>query len=196
MVNYQNSKIYKIEPIVDHEEHEIYIGSSTKTYLSQRMDKHRSGYKRWKQGKGGHIRSFDLFDIYGIENCQILLIESYPCETRDELTSREGHFIRTLKCVNKNIAGRSNKESCKQYYENNIDTIREKKKLYYEDKREIINEKHKLYREKNKELLHEKKNEKILCACGSNYTRTNYTRHCKSKRHELYINSQNTVIDV
>ena len=68
MVNYQNSKIYQITPIVDHEEHEIYIGSTTKTYLSQRMDKHRSDYKRWKQGKDGHIRSFDLFDYLGMQS--------------------------------------------------------------------------------------------------------------------------------
>jgi len=28
MVNYNNGKIYKIEPICDHEENEIYIGSN------------------------------------------------------------------------------------------------------------------------------------------------------------------------
>ena len=127
MVNYQNSKIYKIQPIIDHDEGDIYIGSTTKTYLSQRMDTHRSEYKRWKLGKSSHIRSYDLFDKYGIDNCQILLIESYPCETRDELSSREGYFIRTLKCVNKNIAGRSVKESNKQYYKKNSDKINEKR---------------------------------------------------------------------
>ena len=41
MVNYNNGKIYKIEPIVDHDEGDIYIGSTTKQYLSMRMDKHR-----------------------------------------------------------------------------------------------------------------------------------------------------------
>ena len=51
MVNYNNGKIYKIEPIVDHDEGDIYIGSTTKHYLSQRMDKHRGNYKSWKNGK-------------------------------------------------------------------------------------------------------------------------------------------------
>ena len=51
MVNYSNGKIYKIEPICEHNEDDIYIGSTTKQYLSQRMDKHRSDYKRWQQGK-------------------------------------------------------------------------------------------------------------------------------------------------
>ena len=33
MVNYSNGKIYKIEPIIDHDEGDIYIGSTTKKYL-------------------------------------------------------------------------------------------------------------------------------------------------------------------
>ena len=143
MVNYQNSKIYKITPIVDHEEHEIYIGSTTKTYLSQRMDTHRSAFKFWKEkGKCSHVRSYDLFDIYGVDNCQILLIESFPCQSRDELTSREGHFIRTLTCVNKVLPGRSHKEYKKLYYENNLDVIKEYQKeyqnLYYEKKKNCL----------------------------------------------------------
>ena len=163
MVNYQNSKLYKIEPIVDHVEGDIYIGSTTKIYLSQRMDTHRSAYNFWKKGKGSHIRSYDLFDKYGIENCQILLIESFPCQTRDELSSREGYYMRTIKCVNKNIAGRSYEETCKQYRENNIDKI----------------------------------NEKLLCVCGGKYTRSNYSHHCKSKKHQSYINlPTNTILDV
>jgi hypothetical protein len=182
MVNYENSKIYKIEPIVDHDEGDIYIGSTTKNYLSQRMDKHRSDYKRWKEkGKGGHIRSYDLFEKYGIDNCQILLIESFPCLTKDELRAREGHHIRTLKCVNKNIAGRSYKEYQNLYYENNSDKIKEKQKLYYENNLDTINE--------NKKKI-------LLCVCGCNYTRTNYSQHCKSKKHESYINSQNIILDV
>ena len=32
MVNYNNGKIYKIEPIVDHDEGDIYFGSTTKQY--------------------------------------------------------------------------------------------------------------------------------------------------------------------
>jgi hypothetical protein len=131
MPDYSKGKIYKIEPICDHEEHEIYIGSATKaTLLAQRMTAHRGTYnKQWKDWKARHIRSFDLFEKYGVDHCNILLIESYPCETRDELTSREGHFIRTLKCVNKAIAGgQDRKEYLKNYYESNKEIIKEYKK--------------------------------------------------------------------
>ena len=123
MVNYSNSKIYKIEPIVEHLEEEIYIGSTTKQYLSQRMDKHRSDYKRWKDKKFNKLTVFDIFDKYGIDNCKIYLLESVNTNSKDELTSREGHYIRTLKCVNRCIAGRTKKECDKQYRKDNKDKI-------------------------------------------------------------------------
>ena len=34
MPDYSRGKIYKIEPIIEHEEHEIYIGSTSLKYLS------------------------------------------------------------------------------------------------------------------------------------------------------------------
>ena len=44
--DYSKGKIYKIEPICDHDEGDIYIGSTTKEYLSQRMTLHRNDYKK------------------------------------------------------------------------------------------------------------------------------------------------------
>ena len=62
MKNYNNSKIYKIEPICDHDEWDIYIGSTTKQYLCQRMDEHRCSYKKWKNNKHGKTQVFEIFD--------------------------------------------------------------------------------------------------------------------------------------
>ena len=119
MVNYGNGKIYKIECLSSINPDDIYIGSTTKEFLSQRMDTHRSNYKKWLNGKAGHVRAYDLFKKYDIENCRITLIETYSCESRDALHAREGHFVRTINCVNKNIPGRTPKE----YYEDNIKKI-------------------------------------------------------------------------
>ena len=74
MVNYNNGKIYKIEPL-NGEEGDIYIGSTTKEYLSQRMDTHRSQYKCFLNGKGDRTTSFNLFNKYGVSNCNIILLE-------------------------------------------------------------------------------------------------------------------------
>ena len=103
MVNYGNGKVYKIQPICEHNEDEVYIGSTTKKYLSQRMDTHRSGYKRWLAGRAGNVKSYWLFDKYNIENCRIVLIESVCANDKDELDSREAYHIQNIKCVNKNV---------------------------------------------------------------------------------------------
>jgi hypothetical protein len=95
MTNYQNGKIYKIE-CINGEEGDIYIGSTAKQYLSQRMDKHRTSYKLWKEGKASYVSAYDLFDTYGVENCSILLIEVCPCDLKDELRAREGFHIKIL----------------------------------------------------------------------------------------------------
>jgi hypothetical protein len=106
MVNYSNGKIYKIEAL-NGQEGDIYIGSTTKEYLSQRMDTHRSGYNHWKKTGKKYIASFSIFEKYGIENCNIFLLETINCKTKDELRAKEEIFIKSFNCVNKVIAGRS-----------------------------------------------------------------------------------------
>jgi ribosome-interacting GTPase 1 len=70
---------------------------------------HRKDYVQWENGnvKVNKLTSFDIFDEYGIENCQIVLIETFPCSSRDELNARESYYIRSLNCVNKVILGRT-----------------------------------------------------------------------------------------
>ncbi len=103
MVNYGKGKVYKIEPICEHDAGEIYIGSTSKDYLSQRMDTHRRDYKQWRKGKVGYTRSYALFDKYGVKNCKIVLLESVFANSKDELASREAYYMQNIKCVNKNI---------------------------------------------------------------------------------------------
>jgi hypothetical protein len=61
---FHNGKIYKI---VDIGYNKCYIGSTCEE-LSQRMARHRANFKRFlSSGKGSHIRSYDLFNEYGVE---------------------------------------------------------------------------------------------------------------------------------
>jgi hypothetical protein len=152
MVNYGNGKIYKIESSLGDK---IYIGSTTKAQLSQRMTHHRSDYKMWKDGKYNMTTSFHLFEEYGLENCKIVLLEDCPCETKDQLSAREAHYIRTLPCVNKFIPLRTQKER----YETNREKIIEYQKEYRVDNKEKIIEKKKEWYEKNKDKIIEKKKE-------------------------------------
>ena len=150
MVNYNNSKIYKIE---SHLGDKVYIGSTTKEYLSQRMDAHRRGYKRWKNSNLNFITAFIIFDEYGLENCNIILLEAFICNTKDELHAREAHYIKTINCVNKNIPNRT----MKQYIEDNKDKLSEQVKKYREGNKDKISEHKKQYYEDNKDKILERK---------------------------------------
>ena len=119
MVNYANSKVYKIWST---QGDKIYVGSTTKQYLSQRMDTHRTAYKSWKDGKCKLITSFKLFDEYGLENCSIELLEAKECNSKDELLKIEGKYIRELECVNKRLEGRT----IKKWREDNKESIKKK----------------------------------------------------------------------
>ena len=112
MIDYSKSKIYKIEPICDYEEGDIYIGSTTKKYLSDRMAEHRADFKRGKQ-----ITSCIILEKFGVENCKIILIEEYPCNSKDALVAKEAEYIRTLKCINKVIPDRTKQEYDKSYHQ-------------------------------------------------------------------------------
>jgi hypothetical protein len=167
MTKYDNGKIYKIEPICDHDENEIYIGSTTHKYLSERMTKHRYEYKN-RNNNGNQYTCFIIFDKYGIENCEIILIENVKCKTKDELHSREKHFIKTMECVNKCVPLRSKEE----YYQDNKNKIKENVKMYY-----LANE--------------QKFKEKHDCECGGHYTTDSKRQHVKRKKHLQYIELQN-----
>lgn len=107
MINYGNGKVYKIWSLNGDK---IYIGSTTKDYLCERMSAHRRRYRCWVKDKQHYMSSFDLFEEYGLDNCQIELLEAKVCTTRDELHQLEGKYIRELSCVNKLIAGRTLQE--------------------------------------------------------------------------------------
>jgi hypothetical protein len=182
--DYSKGKIYKIEP-VNGEEGDIYIGSTCKELLSQRMTAHRSTYKRWKNGKATKVMSYTLFDKYGIENCVIVLIELVNAKCKDELHAREQHYIKSLQCVNKYIPLRTsseykkdNEEKYKEYFKQynfdrrdetrvykqeyqikNKEEIKNKKISYREANKEIIRAKKKAYYEANKEAINAKRKE-------------------------------------
>jgi adenylate kinase family enzyme len=151
MTNYQNGKVYMIEAL-NGEEEDIYVGSTAKQYLSQRMEKHRTSYKLWKEGKvSSHVSAYDLFDKYGLENCSIILLETYPCNSKDELRGREGFHTRNLACVNKRIEGRTHKE----WRDDNKEIIKQKKQDYHLNNKEALNAISREYRETHVEELKE-----------------------------------------
>ena len=172
MPDYQNGKIYKLwSPQGD----EIYIGSTTQP-LYKRLSHHK-----------GHTDCSSKYLFKNYDVVKIELLERFPCDNREELTKKEGEYIRGHDtCLNRCIAGRTQKE----YYQDNKEDVKEYKKEYRENNKEYIKEcdkKHaKKYRENNKEKIKEKFN----CECGGTYRRRDKLKHFRTKKHIDFMNSQ------
>tara|TARA_R110001632_G_scaffold182967_1_gene303052 strand:- start:257 stop:862 length:606 start_codon:yes stop_codon:yes gene_type:complete len=194
MPDYQNGKIYKLwSPEGD----DIYIGSTTET-LCRRKAGHRTSFYA-----DNNISSKVLFEKY--TDVRIELIEECPCDNKSKLIAREGHYIRTLECVNKCVPDRTKQEYLKdnkeyykklrqdtkehtseykkEYYKNNKEHIKERVKEYQENNKEELLEKMKQYRKTHYQNLKELKSEKITCECGWDISRANLARHRLSQTH-------------
>ena len=162
MSNYQNGKIYKI---IDHTNNNVYIGSTCKT-LKERLSRHEYNYKAYLNEKDDYRSSFSILKN---NNYKILLIEAFPCNSKKELTQREGYYIKSVECVNNHVPGRTKKESDKQYYETNKQMILDRCK--------------------------QKCKQKITCICGSIVAKHAKARHEKTKKHISFLKTQQVVIN-
>ena len=159
MPNYQNSKIYKI--ISPSNPDLIYYGATTQS-LSVRMADHRRRSIKTNSSTNRSSASKEIlcFDADAI----IILVENYPCNSREELFKKESEYILNSDCVNKRLSYRTNKqyrednkeeikERGKKYYENNKDKVKEQHKKYYELNKDKVKEQQKKYYEDNKKIL-------------------------------------------
>ena len=191
MPDYSKGKIYKLVSPSGL----TYVGSTTQP-LYDRKGGHKGNYKRWKEGKRTNCSSFQLFDE-AIDDIEIILIEDYPCETKEELHKRERHWVKRTTCVNKQIPSRTKQEYGREYYQKNKDRIREKHSDYqreynakYREKNKVVlAEKHRKYNKEHKDEINAKRNVKTNCECGGSYTLRNKACHERSIKHQDYINS-------
>jgi len=169
---YEKAKVYKIWST---QGNKIYVGSTCKDYLSQRMTSHRESYRQWKRTSQKFVTSYLMFDEYGLDNCFIELLESKSCRCKDELKQLEGKYIRELICVNKVIPDRQRPE-------------------YRKDTKESAKEYNKQYHDLHKDSINQRKNEKNNCECGGKYIRAGKSQHFKTIKHCQFIESQNKLV--
>ena len=145
MERYQNGKIYKI---VCNITGKVYIGSTCKKLLSQRLAGHVQSFKRWKNGKIHDITSFRILEgnDYYIE-----LLELVPCNSKDELLIKERFYIQSIECVNKHKNLVMTEEDKKEWQKKYREVNKDKKKEYNEKNKDKNIEYMKEYNEKNKE---------------------------------------------
>lgn len=157
MVNYGNGRIYAVRNKTNDK---VYIGSTTRT-LSRRMTEHRS---RARNGDTDPI--YQSMREVGVEVFYIELVEEFPCQNKEQLTAREGYWVRQMDTYqngfNGNIPARTNKEWAEEnkekvveyrsmWVEENKERLKEYKKQHYQANREEIREKQRAYNEEHKE---------------------------------------------
>ena len=211
-INYDLGKIYKI---ICNETGLIYIGSTCQSTLARRLSSHVQKFKYWNDGKHHFVTSFKIIEAENYYD--IVLIENFPCKTKDELHSRERYYIELLECVNKVIPSRTKKEYRnihkdyfkeyqKQYNIDNYDKLKQKRIEYNEQHKEDIKHKQKIhynqnkekiqnkiheYYEKNKEHIKQNHKQKCICECGSEINKFELSRHKKSKKHLALLAEKN-----
>jgi hypothetical protein len=92
-------KIYKIIPIDETDAtnlNDIYIGSTILS-LKEEMEEQISNY--YRTIKKIRFESEDVFSKYGVDNCKIVLIEEFKCNSMEALCKREGEVMRQIKGI-------------------------------------------------------------------------------------------------
>ena len=199
---YQRGKIYKL---ISNQTEDVYYGSTIEKTITNRLSRHRMDYKYWLTGKHHYLTSYEIVTY---DDCKIILVENFPCNTKYELTAREQYYIDNNKCINKQKAntGLSREEYTKQYNQVNKDKINEKNRQYHLDHKDEDSERHRRYNQEHKQQRREKgiqyyqdhKDEirarrsiKYICECGGSYISTHKTRHMQTKKHQAWLNEQN-----
>jgi len=171
MVNYNNGKIYKIVNDVDDK---IYIGS-TCVSLSNRKSKHKDKSKLYpNRNIYKHILSI------GWHKVSIILIESFRCDTKEELTARERHWMDELKPELNMI------KSMETEAEYRIRKSIIQKKSYARDKT-------KWNTQEFKDKAKARSTQRVICVCSREVSRKNLAKHKKSTSHMKWVSDNHYV---
>lgn len=128
-VDYSKAKIYRIYSPSNPDAGE-YIGASVQS-LSSRMCKHRDHYQRYLAGTFHKLSSFDILKY---DDARIELVEECPCENKEQLSKKEGEYIRGgSNIVNMVIPGRTKQE---HYYDFQVKNLLKSSKYYESHKTE------------------------------------------------------------
>jgi hypothetical protein len=193
IINYLSTIIYKIV-CKDLNITDIYVGHTTNFIKRKAQHKYCCNNPN---SINYNLKVYSTIrDSGNWDNWEMIEIEKYNCNDRNEAAARERHWYEILQSkLNIQCPNQTHKEYCdnnkekislrdKKYYDNNRVQLSLKQKEYYEKKKDYLLQKQKIYNEDNKEILYEKKNKKCICEiCGANYTYSNKSRHEKSIFH-------------
>jgi group I intron endonuclease len=189
-MEYKNGRIYQIRNTVSDD---VYVGSTCQP-LSKRMAYHRGNMNsKATLNRPLYVKMKE----YGVDCFYIELIEECPCENKEQLRKREGHFIREIATLNMIQAGRTPKEWLQEnkeriedyqhkYHEQNKQQIQMRKKEYREENKDTIAHNLKQYYEAHKEQILENQSILFECSCGGRCRQGDKSRHFRTHKHKNY----------
>jgi hypothetical protein len=145
-MDYANAKIYKITG-----GGLTYYGSTTQP-LYKRMYRHKT-------------LTYSSKIIMETGEAIIVLVELFPCKSKEELFSRERYWIENNECVNKCRPIRTKeekKEQVKQWCIDNANKSKEQRKHYENNNIDKIKERQKQYRIDNTDKIKEQKKQNYI----------------------------------
>jgi hypothetical protein len=183
-INYQNSVIYKIISN-DLTIKDLYVGSTTNFNIR------KAHHKIVCNDPNNKLYNIPLYKTIrengGWDNWDMILVENYPCNNKNELHARERHFIDELKSnLNLRLPIRTKQE--KKIYQNEYD------KNYREINREELNKSDKIRWQQRKEERNQQRRETIIiCECGSKLRLSENERHKKTIRHRNWLEGKKEI---
>jgi hypothetical protein len=144
---------------------DCYVGATIQE-LCSRKSGHRAALKAWSADKSKKYCS--SYEVLRFPDAKIEWIETVEFKTRAQLAAREGHWIRTLDCVNKRVEGRTTAE-------------------WYIDNHEAELKRVNAYNAAHRAEQAARTGVKVECPCGSTHIHGNTARHLKSPKHQAFV---------
>lgn len=155
-MGYENGKIYKLVC----EDGKYYFGSTIRP-LKGRLSSHKHASKKTETNNAyNHIKTI------GWDNVTIVLVESFPCDTKQQLLEREAWFLHDHEhdtmCLNarnpiidytNEEVKQEHKSKCNSYYQQHREDILHKRREYQVENRERRTTYNRDYATKNSENL-------------------------------------------
>lgn len=179
---YEKGMIYKL-CCKDANITEIYIGSTVNKY--RRKGNHKTVCNNPNSNKYNYYVYQFIRENGGFDNWDLVILEEYPTENKNELVWKEREYIELLKpalnSAKRPIVTTEEKiERDRKWYEENTEKISEIKKKWRENNPDEDRERNRKKYENNKQKIREKGRERVNCdICNKELAREYLTRHKK-----------------
>ena len=161
MVNYQYGKIYRVD---NFDNDSIWVAATCTPLPKKRYELAQKGF----------------------HNIHLVLIEHYPCNSKDELNARLDYWKSKIDRQQKEEDSKLPPASI-EFREKNREIMRQyhhkyHKKYYEENREQILEYKKKCYQDEK-----EARAVPVQCQCGGTYRRDNKSHHVRAKQHLIFL---------